>query len=339
MRTNGMRRWWLVGLSGWMVIPAALGQTTPLVTEGVVAGPVAKVWAAFTTAEGLKSWMVPHAEFDLRIGGKMRTNYNKDGMLGDAGTIENEVLAFEPERMLTIKVAKAPERFPFKQAVQKMWTVIYFEPLAPDRTRLRVVGLGFTDDEESQQMRKHFAAGNAWTVRKLQEAFGTPATQPAEQTLTVARRLLGGTWKHASEGTDGQRLRVRNTYTEGPDGKSLIAESWMDRGAGEFCHGRLQAWREPGTGRIMFQSLGERGDVARGELRATGPDRLEWDWYVQALDGAVTHYRVDMSFTGADAYRFKLSLLDTGAWRQMFDLPFDRQPAQTEALRHAEPTR
>jgi len=162
------RRVWATAVGAMLtVVQAAVGQTTPLVSEGVVAGPVEKVWAAFTTAEGLKSWMVPHAEFDLSIGGKMRTNYSKEGTLGDAGTIENTILAYEPLRMLTIKTTRAPEKFPFKQAIEKMWTVMYFEPLGPDRTRLRVVGMGFTEEEESQKMRKHFEWGNAWTLRKL----------------------------------------------------------------------------------------------------------------------------------------------------------------------------
>lgn len=325
MNFRGLRSWSF----GWLIVMAlaagAAAQTTPLVSEGVVAGPVEKVWAAFTTAEGLKSWMVAHAEFDLRIGGKMRTNYSKEGTLGDAGTIENTILAYEPLRMLSIKVSKPPEDFPFKQAVEKMWTVVYFEPLAPDRTRVRTVCMGFTDDEESQKMRKHFEWGNAWTIKKLQQAFGTPTTQPAEETLVLARRLIGGEWKHESQRPDGQKFSVRNIYRDGPDGKSLIAESWMDRGAGEFCHGRTQIWREPGTGRVMFQNINESGAVARGELRSVGPDQLEWDWNVTALDGTAEKYRVQMTLTGKDESKFKLSVLEDEKWKQLVDLAFERK--------------
>lgn len=34
--------------------------------------------------------------------------------LSDANTIENRILAYEPERMLAIRIAKAPASFPFK---------------------------------------------------------------------------------------------------------------------------------------------------------------------------------------------------------------------------------
>ena len=329
MDTRGWTKRRMVRLAAVGAILAAAqlaaGQTTPLVSEAVVAAPVEKVWAAYTTSEGLMSWMVPHAEVDLRIGGKMRTTYNKEGTLGDAGTIENTILAYEPLRMITIKNTRAPETFPFKQAIEKMWTVVYFEPLAPDRTRVRAVGLGFSEDQESQQMRQFFERGNTLTLRKLQEHFGVPTTRPAEETLALARRLVGGAWKHESQRPDGKPLRVRNVYTDGPDGQSLIAESWLDMGAGPYCHGRAQVWREPGTGRIMFQNINEHGAVARGEMRAMGPDKLEWDWNAQALDGSGEKYRVEMAFAGRDGVGFKLLLLQDGEWKQLFDLPFQRQ--------------
>ena len=38
------------------------------------------------------------------------------GKLGDAETIVNEILAYEPERMLTIRVKQAPASFPHRDA-------------------------------------------------------------------------------------------------------------------------------------------------------------------------------------------------------------------------------
>jgi uncharacterized protein YndB with AHSA1/START domain len=70
---------------------------------------------AWTTHEGRASWLAPHGSVDLRIGGLMRTNYKVAGALGDAQTIENAILSFEPERMLSIKVTQAPENAPVPQ--------------------------------------------------------------------------------------------------------------------------------------------------------------------------------------------------------------------------------
>jgi len=51
--------------------PLTAQDVSPIVSEGLVDAPLAQVWAAFTTGEGLRSWMAPHAEIDLRVGGRM----------------------------------------------------------------------------------------------------------------------------------------------------------------------------------------------------------------------------------------------------------------------------
>ncbi len=142
-----------------------------LVHEGIVAAPVADVWAAFTTRTGMESWMVAHAEIDLKVGGLMQTHYSAEGRIGDAGTIVNTVLSFDPQRMFSIKVARAPERFPFKNAIRSMWTVVYFEPAGDSRTRVTIRSMGFESDEESRRMRAFFDRGNAQTLAALQKRF------------------------------------------------------------------------------------------------------------------------------------------------------------------------
>ncbi len=154
---------------------ASAQEVSPLVHEGVVQAPLDDVWAAWTTSDGLRSWLAPHAEIDLRVGGLMRTNYNAQGTLGDPQTIENAVLSFEPGRMISIRVAKTSDGFPFANAIQHMWTVVYFEAAGPGRTQVRFVGLGFQADEESQRMRAFFERGNAATLEQLQRRFpGVP---------------------------------------------------------------------------------------------------------------------------------------------------------------------
>jgi uncharacterized protein YndB with AHSA1/START domain len=126
-----------------------------------------------TTKEGLESWNVAHAEIELKIGGKMLTHYSSEGKIGDPNTIENIVLSFEPKRMFSIKVGKPPEKFPFREAIKNVWHVMTFEEAGPGRTHLRLVGLGYGTDEDSQKLRKFFEAGNAYTLKKLQEHFKT----------------------------------------------------------------------------------------------------------------------------------------------------------------------
>jgi uncharacterized protein YndB with AHSA1/START domain len=147
------------------------GDAPPLVHEAVVEGPVADVWDAFTTKKGAESWMVAHADIDLRIGGKMRTHYDARGKLGDSKTIENTILSFDPQRMLSIRNTKAPEGFAHADVFQKTWTVVYFEKMGANRTKVTIVGLGYGTDEASQKVRAHFDWGNAYTLKKLQKRF------------------------------------------------------------------------------------------------------------------------------------------------------------------------
>ncbi len=52
-----------------------------------------------------------------------------------------------------------------------MWTVVYITAVGQTQSRVSVVGLGFTDDPESKKMYEFFNAGNAHTLKQLQQLF------------------------------------------------------------------------------------------------------------------------------------------------------------------------
>lgn len=164
-------RWPALVLAGLLSLTRPVHAAEPLVIEGVVAAPVAAVWSAWTTADGLQAWLAPLADIDLRLDGLLRVQYQPQGHLGDASTIENRILAFEPQRMLALRVAKAPEGFAWRQRVGEMWTVLSFEPTAEGQTRLRITSLGLADDDEAQRMRAYFDKGNRYTLGLLQKRF------------------------------------------------------------------------------------------------------------------------------------------------------------------------
>ena len=155
------------------LLPASSGAQADsrLVSEGVVSAPVDQVWAAFATKEGLESWMAAHAEIELKLGGAIKAQHDPKGKVGDPSTIENTILSYEPTRMLSFKVTKAPEGFPFPNAIKNMWTVVYFEADGENSTRVREVSMGFGDDDESKKMREFFKRGNTFTLQQLQKRF------------------------------------------------------------------------------------------------------------------------------------------------------------------------
>ena len=168
---NRVRAVLLVSLLALLPGAGRAEEDNPLVHEGVVPGALDQVWAAFTTRAGLESWMVAQAEIDLRIGGRLKTQYNPAGSVDDAKAIENTILSYEPRRMLSFRVTQAPQGFPFPNAIRKMWTVVYFEAQGEKATRVREVCLGFSDDDESRKMREFFNRGNAITLERLQKRF------------------------------------------------------------------------------------------------------------------------------------------------------------------------
>ena len=60
-----------------------------------------------------------------------------------------------------------------------MWTVLYFDDAGPTLTRVRVVGTGYADDEESRKLRAFFDRGNAYTLKKLQDKFAPKESKPS----------------------------------------------------------------------------------------------------------------------------------------------------------------
>ncbi len=158
---------------------ATAADTSPQVTEGIVNAPIDEVWRVFSTPEGFKQLGVAKCDMDFRIGGLIRTHYNPEGVLGDEGTIQNQILAFEPGRMLAFHIHQPPKGFPFKEAWKTSWSVVTLTDLGDQRTNVRLAGLGYDASEESQKMREFFKAGNAYVMKVLQSKYDAQTAIPA----------------------------------------------------------------------------------------------------------------------------------------------------------------
>jgi uncharacterized protein YndB with AHSA1/START domain len=153
-------------------ISMAAAPADPLLIEGIVNAPVAAVWEAFTTRQGIESWMVARTDIEFKIGGLWRTSYSKDSSLDDDASIHHRILAYDPGRMLAFRTVKVPKGFPFPAAIANTWNVVYFEPVNDHQTKVTTRMLGYTEDAESQQMRAFFESGNRQTMDSLIKRFG-----------------------------------------------------------------------------------------------------------------------------------------------------------------------
>jgi uncharacterized protein YndB with AHSA1/START domain/catechol 2,3-dioxygenase-like lactoylglutathione lyase family enzyme len=87
-----------------------------------VAAPIDAIWAAWTTSEGLTSWLCPDAEVDLRIGGPFEVRFLPDAPEGQRGSDDCVVLSFLPPRLLVFSWNAPP---PHEQTrPQHTWVVL-----------------------------------------------------------------------------------------------------------------------------------------------------------------------------------------------------------------------
>src|SRR5262249_20301552 len=96
--------------------------------EVIVPGSLDDVWTAFTTQDGLATWLWRDVRVELRVGGEWTVLF-PGGKTG-GGTI----VAFEPKRYVTMK-AMAPEQFP---TVRETRTTARFAFVAVTPTTTRV---------------------------------------------------------------------------------------------------------------------------------------------------------------------------------------------------------
>ncbi|WP_394692973.1 SRPBCC domain-containing protein [Hyphobacterium sp.] len=138
----------------------------PIPTQAIaIAAPVEDVWAAFTTSEGYQAWASPFAVIDLRVNGTIEASYADDATVGDPANIVISILAYLPEQFLVLKTIQAPPDFASQDVLDRLVSVVEFESLEPNLTRVTISGVGYTD--EDSPMREFFLQANAWSLGQL----------------------------------------------------------------------------------------------------------------------------------------------------------------------------
>lgn len=135
--------------------------------EALINGAPEEVWRLITTQGGIESWLAPHADVDLRVGGLIRTHQDRNGRIGDPQTLVNRVVALSPRRMLTVQVDQAPQAYPWASAVIGTQYDVYVDPVAQGRTRVLCVGRGFPGGPMGYALRSLFEQGMGLALSQL----------------------------------------------------------------------------------------------------------------------------------------------------------------------------
>ncbi len=139
----------------WATQPAA-SPSSRIELEVDVAAPIAKVWQAWTTRDGLRSFFGEDNKVELRIGGPFEIYMSMQAPEGKRGSEGCAVLSYLPEEMLSFSW-NAPPKFEHARA-RRTWVVVQLTAVGRDQTRVRVVHLGF--DEQRAANPEHVAEWN-----------------------------------------------------------------------------------------------------------------------------------------------------------------------------------
>jgi uncharacterized protein YndB with AHSA1/START domain len=121
------------------------------------------VWQAFSTSDGLSTWLTPGAIVDLRKRGEWTAHF-PGGKTG-GGTI----LSFIPKREMVMS-AMAPEWFPTVRA-ERTTATFRFLPQGSGSTLVQLDQTGWKEGEEWDKAYDYLAKGNAQLLETLRRRF------------------------------------------------------------------------------------------------------------------------------------------------------------------------
>ena len=155
-----------------LVASTAIGQPLQpdIVVTKVIAAPVADVWKAWTTPEGIESFFARKAaRVDARPGGAFELWFVPDAPEGSRGSEGCLFHSVTPMQQLVFEW-NSPPTLP---VVRPLRTLVYldFRPLGADATEVTLRNFGYGQGEDWQKSKAYFE--RAWTsvMESLQKRF------------------------------------------------------------------------------------------------------------------------------------------------------------------------
>lgn len=144
--------------------------------ESIIRASPKEVWKAFTTVNGLKTWIAPVVAIDLRIGGMLSTHYDKSAAIGSPGTIRLGIVNYLEGELMTLKV-KLTKRFGEKVCAedQNLQEIIQVVSWTNGTTKVISSMVGWGSGKGWDDAYSFFAKGNQWTYQQLVRSFSEPS--------------------------------------------------------------------------------------------------------------------------------------------------------------------
>ena len=126
--------------------------------EVTVEAGVEEVWRAWTTETGIRAFFAPAGNVELRVGGPYEIFFNPEAEPGQKGGEGNQILAFQPHRMLSF-TWNAPPSLPTVRP-QRTHVVVRFKKMASGQTQVTLIHDGWGEGGEWDQAFAYFS--RAW---------------------------------------------------------------------------------------------------------------------------------------------------------------------------------
>lgn len=136
-----------------------------------------EIWHAWTTNEGVRTFLARKSNVRLEIGGPFELFFSPDSPKGEQGSEDCRVLSYLPMEMISFSWS-APPQFAHARG-QRTWVVIRFEQLGPAQTRVKLTHLGWDEAkaahpeyiEEWEQVYRYFTEAWASVLESLKQRF------------------------------------------------------------------------------------------------------------------------------------------------------------------------
>lgn len=149
------------------LVPDAIGGRA-VYAEILVPAPVDRVWEAWTTPDGIRSFLARECEIELAVGGKYEIYFNPAAEEGRRGSEGARILAIDPGRMLAF-TWNAPPTF----AVREQFTsvVVRFEPLDEQQTMVSLENFGYGSGDDWDAALEYFTEAWPTVLSRLRSRF------------------------------------------------------------------------------------------------------------------------------------------------------------------------
>ncbi len=153
-----MRRLHLLLLPLLVILPGVANALPEAHASMLINAPIEKVWQAWTTAEGLKSFLAPGNNVDVRVGGRFDIYFFPDREPGRRGTENMRLLILEPKNRLAFTWDQ-PLFFP-EVRDQHTWVTVTLRARNENQTDVHITHGGFGDHGQWIGVKTYFR--NSW---------------------------------------------------------------------------------------------------------------------------------------------------------------------------------